>query len=187
MGTAPEQVFARPDLALAIAEHSKGQPRAFAAPGPLGITAVGVVTDDINAMLRVGVPIEKIGSIFPHNGNRASMDAAYEALQAFNVGRVSMWVWDYAGVTPFEFLRDLKAGQPEPVPANQDDLYRGIGAAAHEIVAAAVEIMRLSTPGSEGGDLTITDSQAVGGIVSALDIIDQQRLLIVDKASQVAV
>ena len=68
-----------------------------------------------------------------------------------------------------------------------DDLKLAIGAAAHEIAAAANEIMRLSRPGSEGGDVTITDNQAIDGVAYAAEVIAQERLKVVDLAGQVRV
>jgi hypothetical protein len=147
--------------------------------------AARVVADDLNAMLRVGVPLEKLGVIQGHTSTRAELDAGWEVARTMGVRRMAIWVWDYASVWPFEFLRDLKAA--EPVPVSNDDLYRQIMADAERISEQADIIGYNATPGSDGGPVDVSDAEAVAIILEAVAEIDRARLRIVDLAGQVRI
>jgi hypothetical protein len=134
--------------------------------------AARVVADDLNAMLRVGVPLEKLGVIQGHNSSRAELDAGWEVARSMGVSRMAIWVWDWAGLTPFEFLRDLSASQPDPEPEPEPDVDRW-----REIHAAAQTLVLVSEPGRyfmpDGSELT--EERSLGEIGRVLQIIDRHR------------
>lgn len=99
--------------------------------------AVNVVRDDVNTALALGIPADKLGVIFPHNGSRADLDAALEVAQALNVRRVAVWVWDWAGLTPFEFLRSVSAASPAELEPEPEPPILTIEAALSEIWRAS--------------------------------------------------
>jgi len=149
-----------------------------------------VISHDVAEMRRTGA--REIGIVADVRASPAEFVAAAAYAQSLGCVEISGWAADMATHATYEGylgvpLRPFVDQEVPPMPVDNDSLYRAIRSAAHEIAAANNEIMRLSWPGNEGGDVSITDSEAVGGIMSALDIIDRQRLVIVDKVAQVAV
>lgn len=110
--------------------------------------AARVVADDLNAMLRVGVPLEKLGVIQGHNSTRHELNAGWEVARTMGVTRAAVWVWDWVGsAVPFEWLRDVAGTEPAP-PVNPDNLWAELVRIAGQVRATTDTLDFIARPGN---------------------------------------
>lgn len=122
---------------------------------------------------------------------RAGRGIAERAAYAQSLGCVEVSCWEASFATPDTYAGfaavPTKPFLEEAPPVSNDDLYRAMMHEAETISDLADVIGHNATPGSEGGDTSITDAEAVAAIREAADSIDAARLRVVDLASQVRV
>lgn len=112
--------------------------------------AARVVAEDV-AVMR-SLTDRRIGVVCPRDGTPDEYAAVQEVLEWEQVDAVGMWVWDYAGKLPFEFLRDLphieEPGPPTPEPS-ESELWEIAYSQALEAQAAINKVVEVTTPGAD--------------------------------------
>jgi hypothetical protein len=147
-----------------------------------------VIRHDIETLRRAGAV--EIGVVSDARAPRQEMFEAAKFAQSLGAVEWSCWAADmatpetYAG---FALIPGHSGHEPEPVPVDNDYTYRQIMREGETMISLANSIVYNATPGSDGGPVDVSDSEAVAIIRAATDEIDRARLRIVDLCSQVRI
>lgn len=147
-----------------------------------------VIAHDVAEMRRTGV--REFGIVGDARATRDEMARATAYAQELGAVEWSCWAADMATPETYAGFALIPAApflDAPPPPADNDATYRLIRAEFAEIVFAANEGARLSTPGNEGGPIDVSDQDAVNGIVHAVQVIQRHAIKAVDHAAQVRV